>query len=216
MSARRPDRRFFELFLPPELRLVQRRALGFTGGPVPDIAHRQLGIYLLRAIPAPESSYPETEPAHAALHDHLHGLLHGTLRDSDIAGEFGPWEMLGVVRDLDGEQAFQVAQRVLNRAARSELLRGAGLWVRVGYVVYPLTAQPDLPAAEWERLVDLARWLAGERPEDGFATGRGLIRGRSPAQVPEPDLIGMVRNDLEALTHAGFVRVQRIHLLPGF
>ena len=49
---------------------------------------------------------------------------------------------------------------LLASAAESDLLQAANLRTRVGYVVYPLSSQPNFPATQWETIVDLARTMS--------------------------------------------------------
>jgi len=153
----------------------------------------------------------------ADLNAHLVGRARGALRDSDVLGVFDSDELLAVVRDLDPHQAFVVAQRVLSVAGRSELLRAAGISVRVGYVVYPLTSQPNFPPQQWGRLVDLARLAAAGAGDPGATCGRGILRGPaiSTTEIPETDLVDLSSQDLESLVGAGLLSLQRIHLLAG-
>ena len=55
-------------------------------------------------------------------------------------------EHLAVLRDLDPEHTYVVSQRFLAMAADSDLLLAANLRTRVGYVVYPLSSQPNFPS----------------------------------------------------------------------
>ena len=205
---------FLEAFLPRELQLIQRRILGRPGG-APDPA-AQLGLYLLRIDPLPGGSFPAEAEGGAEIRRTLLERLGLALRFSDVAATLSDRELLGVARDLDGEQAFQVAQRILAGTVRGELLQAAGLGVRLAYVVYPLSTQPDLDPCEWRLLVDLARSLLARDGRGGLPAGHGLLKAQgSPPNIPEGDLVRLAFQDLETLTGSGILRLQRIHLLPG-
>ncbi len=208
------DGRFFESFLPREIRLVQRRILGHLGGG--SIPSAQLGLFLLRIVPEAGATLPGEDAGGTEIRSTLLNLFSHALRYSDIVGTLGPVEFLGIARDLDGDQAFQIAQRILAGAGRLEILRGAGLSARLTYVVYPLSTQPDLGPGEWTLLTDLARSLFDHDTGNGIPSGRGVLRAEgAPPNIPEGDLVRLALQDLETLTASGLLRLQRIHLLPG-
>ncbi len=206
---------FFHILLPYEMRLTQRRAMGW--GPTPDeeLPPLFIGLYLIRIVPLEDTQIFPDEHTLESIHVDFFTALRRALRDSDILGRFGPNEFLALVRDLDPEQSYVVAQRVLSITNRSDVLRNAGLTARVGYLIYPLTTQPNLPGEQWTDLVDLAR-VVGRRPAPSEgATGFGILRGSEITQtdLPETDLINLATQDLETLASAGLIRLQRIHLL---
>jgi len=209
------DAVFLEAFLPREIRLVQRRILGHPGGG--GLPTAQLGLFLLGIVPEEGASLPEEDHGGSQVRGALLGMLSQALRFSDIAGTLGRNELLGIARDLDGDQAFQIAQRILANAGRLELLKAAGLTARLTYVVYPLSTQPDLDPGEWRLLLDLARSLFDRDTAAGIPSGRGVLRAEgAPPNIPEGDLVRLALQDLETLTASGLLRLQRIHILPGF
>ncbi len=210
------DPHFLEAFLPREVRLVQRRLLGHPGGTPPGLPSNQLGLFLVRVIPTSGAHFPADEEGGLAVRTMLLDLLSNALRFSDVVGAIAPSELLGIARDLDGDQAFQIAQRILAHANELELLRATGLSARLAYVIYPLSLQPDLAPGDWHLLLDLARSLALGDTQPGSTVGKGILRADSSVpNVSEGDLVRLALRDLSSMTSAGLLRVQRIHLLPG-
>ncbi len=209
------DSAFLEAFVPREIRLVQRRILGHPGGG--GFSAAQLGLFILELVPKKGASLPPEDHGGSQIRTTLLGMLAQALRFSDIAGTLGNGELLGIARDLDGDQAFQIAQRILAHAGRLELLKAAGLTTRLAYVVYPLSTQPDLEPGEWHLLLDLARSLFDRDAAAGIPSGCGVLRAEgAPPNIPEGDLVRLAFHDLETLTTQGLLRLQRIHILPGF
>ncbi len=210
------DSVFLDAFMPREISVVQRRLLGHPGGPSGQGNPYHLGLFLLQVVPAPGAHLPADEEGGLAVRSLLLEILSNALRFSDVVGTVAPTELLGVARDLDGEQAFQIAQRILAGANGLDILRAAGLAVRLSYVVYPLSSQPDLEPGDWPLLLDLARSLGKAETEPGSTSGRGILRteGAVPT-VPEADLVRLALGDLASLTAGGVLRLQRIRLLPG-
>jgi hypothetical protein len=103
-------------------------------------------------------------------------LLRRVLRDSDIPAVISDWEFLAVLRDVDPQRAFVVAQRFLASAGESDELREAGLLTRVGYVIYPLSPQPNLPVDRWHLLLDLARHMSERGRTTASACGSPVAR----------------------------------------
>ncbi len=210
------DERFFRIFVPYELRLAQRRALEWGREGVEQPIGSYIGFYLVRLVPGAGGTFPNHREGGADISGHIQDLLRTALRDSDVPGRLRDDEHLAVVRDLDPMQAYVVAQRFLSAAARSTTLKAAGIWTHVGYVVYPLSAQANLPPERWTTLVDLARRIS-DRGGAGPATGYGLLRGpQGPGNdLPETDLVPLAFEDPDSLVKAGLLSLQRIHLLPG-
>jgi len=210
------DEAFFRIFVPYELRLAQRRTLEWGSLGSGHSAASYVGFYLVRLVAAEGDSAPARSGGGPEIARHVQVLLRSALRDSDLPGRLNDSEHLAVVRDLDPMQAYVVAQRFLSAAARSETLKAAGIWTRVGYVVYPLSAQANLPADRWTMLLDLARRIS-DRGGSGPATGYGILRGPqdSGADVPETDLVPLAFEDADSLVKAGLLSLQRIHLLPS-
>lgn len=211
------DRGFFRVFMPYEIRLAQRRAMIWGTTPDEQLPSAFIGLYLIRPITEEDAAASREAALGEDVRTHLVGRARGALRDSDVLGVLGDDELLAVVRDLDPQQAFVVAQRLLSVAGRSEFLRSEGVSLRVGYVVYPLTSQPNFPPQQWGRLVDLARLAADGAGDPGATCGRGVLRGPaiSTTDIPETDLVDLSSQDLESLVGAGLLSLQRIHLLAG-
>ncbi len=210
------DERFFRIFVPYEIRLAQRRAMEWSGTTADPPPSSFLGLYLVRLVTADGTALVARREGSRAVSDHALALLRDALRDSDVPGSLGHGELLAVVRDLDPMQAYVVAQRFLSAASRSQSLRAAGIFTRVGYLVYPLSNQANFPADRWETLLDLAR-KAAERGGTGPATGYGILRGPEAggADLPETDLVPLAFEDSDSLVRAGLLSLQRIHLLPA-
>ncbi len=211
------DEAFFEVFMPYELRLAQRRAMTWGSQPHEMLPPASVGLYLIRAATTGGRPFPADGEGGAEIRSHLVALARGGLRDSDVLGSAGGNELLAVVRDLDPHQSYVVAQRLLSACTRSELLRAAGINVRVGYLVYPLTSQPNFPPHEWRTLVRLARTAGARGTQATSATGFGLLRGPSVAvnNIPETDLVDLAFQDLDSLINSGLLSLQRIHLMSG-
>jgi hypothetical protein len=209
------DMDFLRLFLPYELRLIQRRAMTWGPDEAPPMAF--LGLFLVRLEVASGNWFPAPDDGGAAIGDHASELLRSAVRDSDICARLDNQEHLAVVRDVDPEQAYVVAQRFLAKAGRSEILEGAGLHTRLGYVIYPLSPQPNLPTDQWSTLLELARRMGARGASSGPASGFGVLRGTEPGatDIPESDLIPLLFHDPDSLVKARVLRVQRIHILPG-
>ncbi len=210
------DPAFLEAFVPREISLIQRRHMGHPGGTLDEGGGHQLALFLVQMLPVAGSHFPAEEEGGLALRTLLVEVLTRALRFSDVVAEVDRDEILGLARDLDGDQAFQIAQRILASANALDLLRASGLVARLAYVVYPLSSQPDLAPRDWRLLLDLARSLLGADSVPGSTTGQGLLRsGDAAPTVSEADLVRLALGDLEALTAGGLLRLQRIRLLPG-
>lgn len=212
------DVAFLRTFLPYELRLAQRRALVWGSGEQDQLPAPFLGLCLLRLesrIVGERIADPGGSESPLVS---VSRLVREVLRDSDVPVEMPDGELLAIVRDLDPEKAYVVAQRLLSAAARSSVLGDAGLRVRVGYVVYPLSSKPDLPPWQWPSLLDLARMLSSRDAGGAPSSGYGLIGvqdGLSVASMPESDLIPLLLRDLDSLAGSGIVQVQRVRVLVG-
>lgn len=210
------DPAFLEEFLPREVGLIQRRHLGHPGGDTGSGGGSQLAFFLLRLHPLEGSHFPAEEEGGLAIRKRLVEMMSRSLRFSDVVAELGRDEILGIGRDLEGDQAFQITQRILMSAGSLDLLRGAGLVVRLSYMVYPLSSQPDLDPRDWRLLVDLARCLLEREMNPESTGGCGLLpSGETAPSVSEADLVRLALGDLDSLTSAGLLRLERIHLLPG-
>ncbi len=211
------DRNFLSIFLPYELRLAQRQTM--VSSTRADEGHPAscLGIYVVRLEPIKGNWFPASAEGGSQVGDHVYRLLTDVIRDSDIPVRFSDQEHVAVLRDLDPQQTYVVSQRFLASAAESDLLQAANLRTRVGYVVYPLSSQPNFPATQWETIVELARAMSRRGNPVGRASGYGLLRGPSMAEtgIPESDLIPLAIRDPDALAKVGLVQIQRIHLMPN-
>ncbi len=210
-------RDFLKVFLPYELRLAQRRAM-VTSSRSPDRSPGTcLGLYCVRLEPIKGDWFPAPGEGGAQISDHVQALLRDVIRDSDIPIRLSDQEHLAVLRDLDPEHTYVVSQRFLAMAADSDLLLAANLRTRVGYVVYPLSSQPNFPTENWGTLVDLARKMSDRAQPTGRACGHGLLRGPAMIEsgIPESDLIPLALRDPDALVKVGLLQIQRIHLMPN-
>jgi hypothetical protein len=225
MSERRADQpnnpvagpEFLKIFLPYELRLAQRRAM-VTSSRSPDRSPGNcLGLYCVRLEPITGDWFPAPLEGGAQISAHIQTLLQDVIRDSDIPIRLSDQEHLAVLRDLDPEHTYVVSQRFLAMAADSDLLLAANLRARVGYVVYPLSSQPNFPAEQWATVVDLARKMSDRAQPSGPACGHGLLQGPAMAEsgIPESDLIPLALRDPDALVKVGLLRIQRVHLMPN-
>jgi hypothetical protein len=225
MSEQRPDQPetavadldFLKVFLPFELRLAQRRAM-VTSSRSPDRSPGTcLGLYFVRLEPIKGDWFPASVEGGSQIGDHIQVLLRDVIRDSDIPVRISDQEHLAILRDLDPEHTYVVSQRFLAMAADSDLLLAANLRTRVGYVVYPLSSQPNFPAEQWETIIDLARKMSDRSRPSGRACGHGLLRGPGMVEsgIPESDLIPLAIRDPESLVKVGLLQIQRIHLMPN-
>jgi hypothetical protein len=161
--------------------------------------------------------FPPTTEGGSQIGDHVQELLAEVIRDSDIPVRLSDREHLAILRDLDPEHTYVVSQRFLSAANDSDLLVAANLRTRVGYLVYPLSTQPNFPPSEWETIVELARRMSLHGEPSGRASGHGLLRGPSMSEsgIPEADLIPLTIREPESLVKAGLLQIQRIHLMPS-
>ena len=211
------DADFLRLFMPPEIRLSQRQSMLESTTSSDGAPHSCLGIYLVRVEPSLGSRFPDSAKGGSQIGDHLQMLLNKVIRDSDIPARLSDQEHLAILRDLDPDQTYVVSQRFLSSAADSDLLQAAGLCTRVGYVIYPLSSQPNHPPQQWEKLVELARTMSAHGNPTGRATGHGLLRGPNMMNtgVPESDLIPLAIRDPDSLVKVGLVKIIKIHLMSN-
>jgi len=176
-----------------------------------------VGLYLVRLQAVTGDWFPSSVEGGHQIGIHVTQLLREAMRDSDIPFKLSDQEHLVVLRDIDPQHAYVVAQRFLTLAGRSDLLRAAGLRTRVGYVIYPLSTQPNFPVNQWETLIGLARTMSDRGNRSGPASGYGVLRGpqMETANIPETDLVPLAFQDSDSLVKAGLLQIQRIHLLPG-
>ncbi len=212
------DLAFFEVFMPYEIRLAQRRAMAWGSTPDENLPPAFTGLYLVQPVYGGAPQLPASDEGGAELRRHVEVIVRQALRDSDVLGHLGEDELLAVVRDLDPHQSYVVAQRILSTLNRSDLLKAAGVGMRVGYIVYPLTSQPNYPPEQWAELVRLAAAVGSRASETGGGTGFGLMRGPAAAvtNLPETDLIDLAFEDLDSLVSAGLLTLQRLHLIGEF
>jgi len=212
-----PDEGFLRIFMPYELRLAQRRAMMGRKDPRYALSSTFVGLYLVRLEAVSGDWFPSSLEGGRQIGIHVTELLRKAMRDSDIPFKLSDQEHLVVLRDIDPQHAYVVAQRFLTLAGRSDLLQAAGLRTTVGYVIYPLSTQPNFPVEQWETLVDLARSMSDRGDRSGPASGYGVLRGpqMDTANIPETDLVPLAFQDSDSLVKAGLLQIQRIHLLPG-
>ncbi len=212
-----PDLDFLNVFMPYELRLAQRRAMMGNKDPRSALSSTFVGLYLVRLRSVSGDWFPSSIEGGQQIGIHVTQLLREAMRDSDIPFKLADNEHLVILRDIDPQHAYVVAQRFLTLAGRSDLLRAAGLRTRVGYVIYPLSTQPNFPVEEWEQLLGLARTMSDRGDPSGPASGYGVLRGpqMETANIPETDLVPLAFQDSDSLVKAGLLQIQRIHLLPG-
>lgn len=177
-----------------------------------------LGLYFVRLEPMTGDWFPASNEGGAQIGDHVQELLHEVVRDSDIPVRLSDQEHLAVLRDLDPDRTYVVSQRFLASAADSDLLQAANLRTRVGYIIYPLSSQPNYPHEQWQNIVELARQMSCFGDPTGRASGHGLLRGPNMTQagMPEADLIPVAIRDPESLAKLGLLKIQKIHLMPSF
>jgi hypothetical protein len=212
-----PDLDFLRVFMPYELRLAQRRAMMGNRDPRTLLSSTFVGLYLVKLKSVSGDWFPSSIEGGHQIGIHVTQLLREAMRDSDIPFKLADDEHLVILRDIDPQHAYVVAQRFLTLAGRSDLLRAAGLRTRVGYVIYPLSTQPNFPVGQWEQLVGLARVMSDLGDRSGPASGYGVLRGpqMETANIPETDLVPLAFQDSNSLVKAGLLQIQRIHLMPG-
>ncbi|MCP4900945.1 MAG: hypothetical protein GY906_28590 [bacterium] len=208
------DGRFFDIFMPREINLFKQKTLEHVKSreslePLPG-----LGLFLMRLFPIQGSQVDPEEMDTAAIARHMNELLRSALRYSDIPGQLGAFEFLAVAREMELENAPLIAQRLINRASRSRVLEGYNIGVRLGFVIYPLSPQPDLLPAEWPTLIELAHALTLAADQDASFSGLGVVPGdlQDSPIIPEIDLISLALTDVSALANAGILDLSKINL----
>jgi hypothetical protein len=211
------DLGFLRIFLPYELRLAQRQAMVSSSRSNDGTPSSCLGIYLVRLEPMSGDWFPAAADGGAQISDHIQDMLFDVIRDSDIPVRMSDKEHLAILRDLDPQQTYAVSQRFLTSAFDSDILHAANLRIRVGYVIYPLSSQPNYPTSQWENIVELARRMSALGEASGRASGNGLLRGpdMTDSGIPESDLIPLAMRDPESLVKPGLLQIQRIQLLSN-
>ena len=211
------DLDFLRIFLPYELRLAQRQAMVSSSKSNDGTPSSCLGIYVVRLEPMSGDWFPAAADGGAQISDHIQDMLFDVIRDSDIPVRMSDQEHLAILRDLDPQQTYAVSQRFLTSAFDSDILHAANLRIRVGYVIYPLSSQPNYPTSQWENIVELARRMSALGEASGRASGNGLLRGPEMADsgIPESDLIPLAMRDPESLVKPGLLQIQRIQLLSS-
>ena len=217
LTAHVADLDFLKIFLPYELRLAQRQAMVSSSKSNDGAPSSCLGLYLVRLEPKSGDWFPSSADGGAQIGDHIQEMMVEVVRDSDIPVRMSDQEHLAVLRDLDPQQTYAVSQRFLTCASDSDLLQAANLRTRVGYVIYPLSSQPNYPTSQWENIIELARRMSSLGEPAGRASGNGLLRGpdMTDSGIPESDLIPLAMRDPEALVKPGLLQIQRIQLLSN-
>ena len=211
------DYDFLQIFMPREIRLVQRQVMLQSSKSSDGVPTSCLGIYLVRLEAMEGDWFPVAAEGGSQIGDHIQEILAEVIRDSDIPARLSDQEHLAILRDLDPEQTFVVSQRFLSFATESDLLQAANLRARVGYIIYPLSSQPNHPPQQWETIIELARVMSQYGEPSGRASGNGLLRGPSMTEdgIPESDLIPLAIRDPDGLVKVGMLQIQKIHLMPS-
>jgi hypothetical protein len=211
------DLDFLKKFIPYELLLAQRRAMVWGSDASKVLPNAYIGFYLVRLEVMDGPGKAKDVPQGPEISAHIQELLRKVLRDSDIPARISDHEHLAILRDVAPRHAYAVAQRFLTSAASSRLLEQAALRAHVGYVIYPLSLQPNFPVDSWSALLELARRMSRHGDGLGAANGYGLLRGPQIADtsIPESDLVPLAYRNLETLVREGILEIQRIQLLPA-
>ncbi len=206
------DQEFLEIFLPREMRLVQKRWL--DRDVTPDLRHGNdfLGLFVIRLRPLTEC-VPE-EPARVELERHLWHLVNTSVRTTDFPGRLRPLEYFVIAREMSLSGAPLIARRLLDLARLSRVFKDHGVGMCVGFVAYPFIDEPDFPPAEWSRLIDVARMVTVETRPDDQHTAYGVVRGEDLGGpvVPESEIVAIALRDLRSLTQAELLRVEPVVL----
>jgi len=206
------DRRFFDIFMPREIKLMQHQVSQATGS-LPD---RYLGLFLIRFEPVDVDAPSAQDLDVSAQTRHLMRLITSTIRYTDIPGQLNPYEFMAVIREIKPHRALMIAKRLLGMASRSRLLSVSSVALRLGYVVYPLSLEPDFSPTRWPQLLELTQRLSylPEQSNKPELFGYGLVRGPgmgSPT-IPEADLVNLAMTDLDSLTKAELLTLESIEL----
>jgi GGDEF domain-containing protein len=176
-----------------------------------------IGFYLVRLEfyePPKDEVFPEVGPE---IGKHVISLLQKVLRDSDIPATLTNNEHLAILRDIDPQHAYAVAQRFLTSAGSSTMLEAAKVRTCVGYIVYPLSTQPNFPVDRWSTLLELARRMSHRGDSKATACGFGLLSGPqiTEASIPESDLVPLAFQNPDTLVKAGILQVQQTQILSN-
>jgi hypothetical protein len=212
------DQSFFDFFLPRELKLLQQVSKS-GGSRTASGAERFLGLYVVR-LESPDGETLDQESSELATKSrHLLRLITSTIRYYDIPGQLAAGEYFLVIREIYPQRAGLIANRLLGMASRSRVLSSGSLSLRIGYVVYPLSIEPDLTPTEWPRLIELARKMSGPADHESANTvaGHGLLRGPemgSPT-IPEGDLLNLAMTDLSSMLQAKLLILEPVNRVTG-
>jgi hypothetical protein len=165
----------------------------------------------------PGAEFPSSQDGGARIARHVIDLLQKVLRESDIPASVSEQEHLAILRDVNPQHAYALAQRFLTAAGRSQLLEMSRLRTCVGYLVYPLSTQANFAVERWSTLVELARRMSHRGDSKAPACGFGLLRGpeMSEAAIPESDVVPLALQNPDTLIKAGILQIQRIQLLQS-
>jgi hypothetical protein len=208
---------FLEQFVPYELLLAQRRAMVLGTSQAEQFPNAYIGLYVIRLEALPDFLFPTARDGAGEIGNHMSRLLRDVLRDSDIPAKITDQEYMAVLRDIDPQHAFSVAQRMLTLASSSPVLERANLRTCVGYVTYPLSLQPNFPVDRWNMLYELARRMSRRGDDLTAPCGYGLLRGpqMDESSIPESDLVPLAFQNPDTLVSAGILQIQRIQFLPA-
>jgi hypothetical protein len=212
------DHSFFDFFLPRELKLLQQVSKS-GGSRAISGTERFLGLYVVRLESPGGEALDEESSELATKSRHLLRLITSTIRYYDIPGQLATGEYFLVIREIYPQRAGLIASRLLGMASRSRVLSSGSLSLRIGYVVYPLSIEPDLAPTEWPRLVELARKMSGpaDHVSDKDVAGHGLLRGPemgSPT-IPEGDLVNLAMTDLSSMLQANLLILEPVSRATG-
>jgi hypothetical protein len=210
------DLRFFQIFLPRELELVQHHNTERHIGGAWSLRERFLSFYLLR-LETGSGTLAELEGVdRAELTSQMHQVMVASTCPSDVPGQLSALEYLVVCRQIEPGQSHSVAQQMVDLSCRAGLIGSDLFRVYIGYVVYPLSVHPDLAVADWPALVELARKLSVETGSGDNHGGYGVVRGspQDSPTIPEIDMISLAMTDLGALGRADLLQVRQVQIVP--
>jgi len=210
------DLRFFQIFLPRELELLQQHNLERHIGGGWSARERFLSLYLLRLETASGTMAELEAVDRAELTSQMHQVMVASTCSSDFPGQLSVLEYLVVCRQVVPGQSHSVAQQMVDLACRAGLIGSDQFRVFIGYVVYPLSPHSDLAVSEWPALVELARKLSIEPGDGPNHAGYGVVRGSQQGSptIPEIDMISLAMTDLGALGRADLLQVRQVQIVP--